>query len=132
MFTRVCVIRDPCPSTRLPSPRPPDTHSRHRPRRNDIASAAHQHRAVLCVHVPQHEPPLRQVLRDLTQLLRARAVRARFARRESLDHARPIGVGLQASDAPEAGVAERSVVEVHRVLGRDQDAHAVCAGLLHQ
>jgi hypothetical protein len=42
---------------------------------------------------------------------------------EAFDDAGAIGVGLQAAEAP-AGVAERAVVEVHRVLCREHDADA--------
>jgi hypothetical protein len=51
---------------------------------------------------------------------------------EALDHPLPIGVGLQADRAPQPRVAERAVVEVHRVLRRDDHAHAERARLLHQ
>ena len=52
--------------------------------------------------------------------------------REAVDDAGAVGVGLQASEAPQAGVAERAVVEVHRVLGGEDHAHTEGARLLHQ
>ncbi len=52
--------------------------------------------------------------------------------REAVEDPCAIGVGLKATDAPDAGVRERAVIEVHRVLRRDHDAHAERARLLHQ
>ena len=86
------------------------------------------------MRVAHEKPPLLELLQHRRQrlwrlgLLRAEAARAR----EALDHTRAIGVGLQAPDAPRARVAERAVVEVHRVLRGDDDAHAERARLLHQ
>jgi hypothetical protein len=54
------------------------------------------------------------------------------ARGEAVDDAGAVGVRLEAADAPEAGVRERAVVEVHRVLGGCDDADAEGARLLHQ
>jgi hypothetical protein len=50
----------------------------------------------------------------------------------SVDDALAIAVGLKAPREPHAGVREDAVVEVHRILRGDQDAHAERARLLEQ
>jgi hypothetical protein len=50
----------------------------------------------------------------------------------AFDEAFAVGFGLEAADAPEAGVGEGAVVEVHGVLGGDDDADAEGAGLFHE
>ncbi|HTQ06319.1 MAG TPA: hypothetical protein VMI54_20805 [Polyangiaceae bacterium] len=51
---------------------------------------------------------------------------------EAFEDARAVGVGLEAADEPGAGIAEGAVVEVHRVLGGEDEADAECAGLFHE
>jgi hypothetical protein len=69
--------------------------------------------------------------RRCTVLLMVRATSGVVAG-EALDDAGAVGVGLQAPEAPEAGVAEGAVVEVHGVLGGDDDADADGSGLFHE
>jgi hypothetical protein len=51
---------------------------------------------------------------------------------EAVEDAGAVGVGLEAAEAPEAGVGKGAVVEVHGVLGGDDDADAEGARLLHE
>ena len=51
---------------------------------------------------------------------------------EPLDDARLVPLGLQPAEEPRAGVRQRLVVEVHRVLRGDDDAEAEGAPLLQQ
>ena len=53
------------------------------------------------------------------------------ARAQPVDRARAVGVGLKTTNAPQAGVAERAIVEVHRVLrgDHDPDAEGACLQL---
>ena len=90
------------------------------------------HRRVL-VHVVHEEHPLAQAGQGLLHLLAVEA--ALGARRhsfQSLEQAVLVPLGLQAADEPGAGVGQALVVEVHRVLGGEQDAHPERAGLLEQ
>jgi hypothetical protein len=82
------------------------------------------------VGVPHHEPPRAQGLQDLVELFGAGAD-AGFVD-EAVEDPGAVGVGLEAAEAPEAGVAEGAVVEVHGVLGGDDDADAEGAGLFHE
>ena len=52
--------------------------------------------------------------------------------RHTVDDALAIGVGAESADAPDSGVAERAIVQVHRILRRDDHADAEGARLLHQ
>ena len=51
---------------------------------------------------------------------------------DAVNHAFAVGVGLQSAQAPDAGVAEGSIVEVHWVLRGDHNADAEGARLFRQ
>src|SRR3982751_2929181 len=58
--------------------------------------------------------------------------RAAFGAGEAFDDALAVRVGLEPADEPRARVREGLVIEVHRVLRREDDAHAEGARLLEQ
>jgi hypothetical protein len=91
----------------------------HRPPRLEQAQA------IVGMGVAHHEPARRQHRQRLVQAAALLAVVAGHG----LDHALAVGVRLQAAHAPPAGVAERAVVEVHRVLRRHH-ADSEGAGVL--
>jgi hypothetical protein len=72
----------------------------------------HEREPLPCVRVAHDEPPWCELLKRRVELLADVAVGAA----EAVDHAGAIRVGLEAADAPHAGVAEGAVVEVHGVL----------------
>src|SRR6266542_3066160 len=92
-------------------------HEGHRP------SRLKEHAALPRMCVAHHEPPRREALERMREVRRgAIAVRSWARASEAVEDAGAIGVGLKASQKPESGVAERAVVEVHRVLGGDDGA----------
>jgi hypothetical protein len=99
---------------------------RHRAPQVAHRPAGVQQRRLIALGLAHHEPAVAQLLHQLGQL----ALLLVLA--EPLHHPRAIRVGLEAPDHPGAGVAQRAVVQIHRVLGREHAAHAVGARLLHQ
>ncbi len=97
---------------------------RHRPARLE-------HDGRVLVHVVEQEDAAAE-RRD--QLLERRAIEPALPGRalEPVEHPLLVLVGLQPADQPRAGVREALVVEVDRVLGRQQHAHAERARLLEQ
>jgi len=79
--------------------------------------------------VAEEEPALGELLGDGAELGGGEAV---VASAQAFHDALAIGVGLKASDCPEAGIAEGAVIEVHGVLGRDDDSDAERSGLLQE
>jgi hypothetical protein len=64
--------------------------------------------------VAEYEPALGELFDDGAELGGAEVV---VAAAEAFHDAGTVGVGLEATDRPEAGVAEGAVIEVHGVLG---------------
>src|SRR5512142_712053 len=52
--------------------------------------------------------------------------------REPVQDPRAIRIRLKATDAPEAGIGERAVIEIHGVLCRHDYPNSKRAGLLHE
>jgi len=77
------------------------------------------------------EPPGREVLDCVSEVLLGLVV-VLACTRAPVENSRAVRVGLEATDAPDAGIRERSIVEIHRVLRRYNDADAEGAGLLHE
>jgi hypothetical protein len=65
--------------------------------------------------VAHQKPARRETFDDIGKLGCLHANVAASAR-NAIDHTAAIRVGLQPSHAPEAGVAKRALVEIHRVL----------------
>jgi hypothetical protein len=80
------------------------------------------------VNVSHDEPPRCEALHGATD----RSCEGSVVAGEPLDDAGAVGIRLQAAEAPEAGVAEGAVVQIHGVLCGDDDAHAEGAGLFHE
>src|SRR5262245_7332015 len=76
------------------------------------------------MHVAQDEPTWSRRFGGVGELGGVWAVAAGGAAGGAFDAGGAVGVGLGAAEAPEAGVAEGAVVEVHGVLGGDDDADA--------
>ena len=76
--------------------------------------------------VPHHEPSRRDLLQEPSDgaLL--------LVLSQSFDDSSSIGVGLEPSQHPGARVAQRTVVEVHGILGGYQTTHPIGSGLFHQ
>ena len=83
------------------------------------------------MHAVQQEHPLAE---PGDELLHRGAIEVPSGRRalETFHDARLVPLGLQPADAPGAGVRERLVVEVHRVLRGKHHAESVRACLLEQ
>ncbi len=84
------------------------------------------------VDVSQEEPAVAEALGEVGELLGGDDASGMGGGAEALDDAGAVGIGLEAANAPQARVAEGAVVEVHGVLGGNDDADAERPGLLHQ
>src|SRR5512145_3488185 len=82
------------------------------------------------MYVAHQEPTGSQVLNHPPEFGRALTVRAR--RRQAVEHAVAVRVGLQAPNTPEPRVAQGTIIEVHWVLRSHDDPNPKSSGLLHQ
>ena len=99
-------------------------HERHGPAR------LHEHRTLRRMRIARDEPSWRKPLQGERKLVGI--VAPRVAECEAVEDVCRVSVDLQAPEAPEAGIAEGAVVEVHGVLRGDDDADAKRAGLFHE
>ena len=120
-------------STRRPLlPRPPNLSCRHRPaQQRERPARLHELRAVLGMCIAHEEPAGRKAFGEVGELRGTWAAHSGFCRREAFDDSLAVSVGLEAADAPEAGVAEgavhwpMSIGTPNRQLANDGDASNV-------
>ena len=103
------------------------------PRRYDIAQRDLEDLGAVLVHVVHQEHAVAERAEHAPDRLPVEA-RAAAGRRalESVEHAHLVALGLQPPDEPRAGVRERLVVEIDRVLRGEHHPDAERARLLEQ
>src|SRR5687768_5668025 len=108
-----------------------DLGSRHRPaHKRHGPPRLNEHRALSRMRVARNKPPRRKPLQRERKL--PRVISPSIPKRKPVEHTHPIGVDLQPPEAPKPRVAERTIIEIHRVLRRNDDANTKCARLFHQ
>jgi hypothetical protein len=81
---------------------------------------------MISLHIVHDEDAGRKVAQEICRFPASRQ------RSEGIGDSPPVGLGLKTPQEPEPGVGEPLIVQIHRVLGGQHEAHAEGARLLEE